>query len=122
MTYVDGYVIPLPKDAVPRYREIAEEACQRWMKHGALDYKECVAEDLSPAIGPEAGPGFPGMADLGEDETIIFAWITFRSREHRDQVNAAVMAELEGEMDDEEMPFDVTRMAYGGFEVIVDGR
>lgn len=122
MTYVDGYVIPIDRDAVPSYKKRAEDACKRWMEHGALDVKECVAEDLDPEIGPGTQPGFPAMAELGPDETIVFAWIEFESREHRDEVNAAVMEEFEEEsIDEEAMPFDTKRMAYAGFDVIVDG-
>lgn len=123
MTYVDGYVIPIAEDDVPRYREMAEDACDRWMDHGALDYKECVAEDLEPEIGGEQLGGFEAMAGLRPEETVIFAWIEFESREHRDEVNAAVMEEFEEifEGEDAEMPFDTKRMAYAGFDVIVDG-
>lgn len=121
MTYVDGYVIPIAEEEVPRYREMAEDACERWMEHGALDYKECVAEDLEPEIGGEQLGGFEAMAGLRPDETVIFAWIVFASREHRDEVNAKVMEEYEQMTEEEEMPFDTKRMAYAGFDVIVDG-
>jgi uncharacterized protein YbaA (DUF1428 family) len=116
--YVDGFVMPLPKANVDRYREIASTAGALWIEHGALDYKECVAEDV--AVGELTS--FPRSVKLEEDETVVFAWITYESREHRDEVNAKVMADdrmnaLMGPAGD---VADHKRMIHGGFEVIVD--
>ena len=87
--YVDGFVLPLPKANVDRYREIATTAGGLWMEHGALDYKECIAEDV------EAGEltSFPRSVKLEDDETVVFAWITYDSRAHRDEVNEKVMSD-----------------------------
>ena len=115
MAYVDGFVIPLHKSKVEEYPRISAQAGVVWREHGALEYRECVGEDLAPH---DMTP-FGVAVDAGPDETVIFAWITYRSREHRDEVNAKAMSDprLQGPDD---MPFDVTRMRYGGFEVLVD--
>lgn len=118
MAYVDGFVIPLPKDKVAEYRQIAARAGEVWKEHGALEYRECLGDDLAPhGMQP-----FGRAVDATADETVIFAWITFRSREHRDEVNAKVMADprLADSMAPEAMPFDASRMLYGGFSVLVD--
>jgi uncharacterized protein YbaA (DUF1428 family) len=115
--YIDGFVIPLPKDKLEAYRGIAEKASVVWRDHGALDYRECVADDMdAKGMVP-----FPVMAQAGPDETVVFAYIVYRSREHRDEVNAKVMADPRiSEMGGpEEMPFDCKRMACGGFTTIV---
>lgn len=116
-TYVDGFVLPISRDKLDEYRELAEVAAIVWKEHGALAYRECLADDMdAPGMLP-----FPQLANVQEDEVVIFAWIAFESREHRDDVNAKVMADprLKGLMDPANMPFDCSRMAYGGFRTIV---
>jgi len=111
--YVDGFVIPIPTRNLGRYRKIARMACLLWTEHGALDYHECVLED--PAT-PSAPP-FPQAIRAKRGETVVFAWIAFKSRAHRDRVNARVMADprLSTICDPRKMPFDPRRMLYGGF-------
>jgi uncharacterized protein YbaA (DUF1428 family) len=115
--YVDGYVLPMPKDKVEVYRQIATIAGQVWMEHGALSYHECVAEDVK--VGELTS--FPRSVQMKDDETVVFAWITYPSRADRDRINAAVMADprIAG-MGPDSMPFDGKRMFWGGFESIVD--
>ena len=113
--YVDGFVLAVPKDKVADYRRIARKAGKVWMEYGALDYRECVADDVPK--GEQTS--FPLSVKAKRNETVVFAFITYRSRAHRDRVNAKVMAD-ERMQPDEEMPFDLKRMIYGGFEVIVD--
>lgn len=115
MGYVDGFVVPVPKANVEAYRAMSESAGQIWRDHGALQYWECVGDDLSP----EGVFTFPELVNLPEDETVIFAFIVFQSREHRDEVNAKVMADERLKCDLESNPFDMKRMAYGGFKTIV---
>lgn len=120
--YVDGYVLPIPKDKEKNYKKIASEAGSVWMKHGALAYYECVGEDLNPEMGGMTFTTFPQLLKTNADETVVFAFVVYRSRAHRDEVNAKVMAEMESQADkhkDESMPFDMARMAYGGFSSIV---
>jgi uncharacterized protein YbaA (DUF1428 family) len=121
--YVDGYVLPVSTDDIDEYREMASAAGESWIEHGALSYFECVGDDLAPDMGDVEMATFPDLVDAGPDETVIFAFVVYESREHRDQVNAAVMAEMEEAFegaDEMEMPFDVARMAYGGFEGLVE--
>src|SRR6478609_6783062 len=108
--YIDGFVIPLPKDKIGEYRRIAEQAGALWREHGALDYYECIGDDLDVK---EQVP-FPRLASAGPDETVVFSWISYKSREHRDEVNAKVMADprLSEMMEGSEHPFDCKRMAY----------
>lgn len=115
MAYVDGFVIPLDKSKIEEYRRISARAGEVWREHGALEYRECVGDDLAPH---DMTP-FGVAVDAKPEETVIFAWITYRSREHRDEVNAKAMDDprLQGP---DNMPFDVTRMRYGGFQVLVD--
>jgi uncharacterized protein YbaA (DUF1428 family) len=116
--YVDGYVLPLPNDKIDLYRQIAEEAGKIWREHGALEYRECVGDDLDVK---DQVP-FPRMIETKPDETVVFAWIVFESREHRDEVNAKVMKDprLARMAELGPMPFDSKRMAYGGFKTIVE--
>ena len=118
MKYVDGFVLPVPKKNVEVYRRIAQKAGRVWRDHGALQYLECVGDDLNVKIGLP----FPRLAKLKPGETAVFSWIVFRSRAHRDRVNAKVMKDprLANMMDPKKMPFDVKRMAYGGFKTIVE--
>jgi uncharacterized protein YbaA (DUF1428 family) len=119
MAYVDGYVLPVPTDKIAAYRRIARKAGAVWREHGALEYREWVAEDLS---GHELVP-FTQCAQAKPDETVVFAYIVFKSRAHRDRVNAKVMNDprLAG-MGPEGMPFDHKRMVYGGFKLLVDAK
>jgi uncharacterized protein YbaA (DUF1428 family) len=116
--YVDGFVMPLPKANVDRYREIASTAGGLWIEHGALDYKECLADDVK--VGEVTS--FPRSVKLEDDETVIFAWITYESRERRDEVNEKVMSDerMKALMDPAGDVADYKRMIYGGFEIIVD--
>jgi len=116
--YVDGFVLPLPKDKIDLYRSIAEKAGRISKEHGALEYRECIGDDLDVK---ELVP-FPKLAGAQTDETVVFTWIVFQSREHRDQVNAKVMANprIKQICDSANPLFDFKRMAYGGFRVLVD--
>jgi uncharacterized protein YbaA (DUF1428 family) len=116
--YVDGYVLPVPKKKLQAYRRIAQKAGKVWRDHGALDYKECVGEDLNVKWGVR----FPRLAKVKPGETVVFSYIVFKSRGHRDRVNAKVMKDprLAKMMDPKAMPFDHKRMTYGGFKVLVD--
>ncbi|MBE0597283.1 MAG: DUF1428 domain-containing protein [Desulfuromonadales bacterium] len=118
MNYIDGFVIPLPVDKIEEYRRQAEAAGKIWMEHGALNYRECIADDMRA----EGLTSFPELARTDEGETVIFSYIVFRSREHRDEVNAKVMADprIQDMCNPEAPPFDVKRMAYAGFRVLVD--
>ena len=115
MHYVDGFVIPVPKKKLKVYARMARMGKEMWMKHGAIDYKECVGEDLENKWGTT----FSRMMKLKPGETVIFSWIVYKSRAHRDRVNAKVMKDME-KMSPKEMPFDMKRMVYGGFKVLVD--
>lgn len=118
MSYVDGFVIPVPKKNLDAYRRIARKAGKIWREHGALSYTECVADDVSPG----KVTSFPQSVKLKSDETVIFAWIVYKSRAQRDRVNKRVMADprLASMMDPTSMPFDGKRMFWGGFKVLVD--
>jgi uncharacterized protein YbaA (DUF1428 family) len=117
MAYVDGFVIPVPRSRLEEYRQIAVKAGAVWKEYGALEYRECVSEDLTPFEGMAP---FGVAVDAAPDEAVIFSWITYHSRQHRDEVNAKVMQDPRISMEPESMPFDASRMRYGGFEVIVD--
>jgi uncharacterized protein YbaA (DUF1428 family) len=118
MNYVDGYVIPIPKKNLNAYRRIAQKAGKVWRDHGALEYRECVGEDLKVKWGVP----FPKTLKVKAGETIVFSYIVFKSRSHRDSVNAKVMKDkrLAEMMDVSAMPFDCQRVVYGGFKVLVD--
>ena len=118
MPYVDGFVIPLPKKNLKAYQKMAELAGKVWKEHGALEYRECVGDDLQTKMGIP----FPKCAKTRPGETVVFSWIVYKSRAHRDKVNAKVMKDprLTEGMDMKKMPFDVKRMVYGGFETLVD--
>jgi len=120
MKYVDGYVLPVPKKNLRAYRRIAQKAGKVWRKHGALEYFECVGDDLSPKW---AGIRFPRTVRLKPGETVVFSFIVFRSRAHRDRVNARVSKDpmmSDPAWKDQPMPFDLKRMVYGGFKVLVE--
>ncbi|HOD35358.1 MAG TPA: DUF1428 domain-containing protein [Syntrophales bacterium] len=116
MRYVDGYVLPVPKKNLKSYARMARLGKKMWMRHGALDYKECVGDDLKTKWGIP----FPRMMKLKPGETVVFSFVVFKSRAHRDRVNAKVMKEMEGMGEPKDMPFDFRRMVYGGFKVLVD--
>ena len=116
MRYVDGFVIPLRKKNVQAYRRIALKAGKIWREYGALEFRECVGDDLAvKGMVP-----FSRRIKLKSGETVVFSWIVFKSRAHRDRVNAKVMKDPRLDMDPKSMPFDVKRMLYGGFKVLVD--
>jgi uncharacterized protein YbaA (DUF1428 family) len=116
--YVDGFVLPVPKRNVDAYRRMARKAGKIWREHGALEYRECVAEDVKKG----KLTSFPQSVKLKRGEVAVFSWIVFKSRTQRDRVNAKVMKDprLADMMDSKAMPFDAQRMIYGGFDVIVD--
>ena len=117
MAYVDGFIVAVPKKRINEYKKIAKLAGKVWREHGAIDYKECVADDVSKG----KITSFPRSVKQKPSETVIFAWITYKSRADRNRINKKVMADprLSG-MDPKKMPFDVKRMIYGGFKVIVE--
>jgi uncharacterized protein YbaA (DUF1428 family) len=116
--YVDGFVIAIPKKNTAKYKKMAQDAKKVWMKFGALDYKECIIEHAKP---PFVSLTFAKMIKAKPTEAVWFSFIVYRTRKHRDAVNAKVMAYFEKKQgkDCMEMPFDMKRFAYGGFEVIV---
>jgi uncharacterized protein YbaA (DUF1428 family) len=115
--YVDGFVLPIPKRKVADYRRIARKAGKIWREHGALEYRECIGEDVPKG----EVTSFPLSVKAKRGETVAFSWIVYRSRAHRDRVNHKVMNDPRlAEMGAEAMPFDMKRMIYGGFEVLVD--
>ena len=117
MDYVDGFVLPVPSKNLAAYRSMARLASKVWRDHGALDYHECVADDVKPG----KLTSFPQSVKLKPDETVVFAWIVYKSRKDRDRINAKVMADPRlGTMSPKDMPFDVKRMFFGGFKAIVE--
>ncbi len=125
MKYVDGFVLVVPKKNLEAYKKMAIVGGKVWMKHGALDYKECIGEDLKPDMGGMKVATFPIMLKLKPTELVVFSYIVYKSRKHRDQVNAKVMKDPlmnDPKYKDKPMPFDMARMLYGGFEVIVDAK
>jgi uncharacterized protein YbaA (DUF1428 family) len=118
MRYVDGFVLAVPKRNLAAYRRIAQKAGKVWREHGALDYIEAVADDVKPG----KVTSFPQSVKLKRGETVFFSYIVYKSRKDRDRVNAKVMKDkrLASMMDPKEMPFDMKRMIYGGFKVLVE--
>jgi uncharacterized protein YbaA (DUF1428 family) len=118
MAYVDGFVLPLPKSNIDKYKDIASKCGAIWLEHGALQYRECIADDVKSG----QLTSFPQSVLLKEDETVIFSWIVYQSRAHRDEVNEKVMKDprLSEICSPESMPFDAKRMIFGGFELLVD--
>jgi uncharacterized protein YbaA (DUF1428 family) len=115
--YVDGFVLPVPKANVEAYRKLAEEMGKIWREYGALEYVECVADDVNPG----KVTSFPQSVHLKEDETVVFSYIVYESREHRDRVNEQVMKDPRvANMNPKDMPFDSTRMFWGGFTSLVE--
>lgn len=118
MSYVDGFVLPAPIDRLDDYRKMAQSAGEIWMEHGALAYKECVGEDLNSEF---ANGSFPKIAGAQEGETVVLAFIIYKDRAHRDEVNAKVHQDPRMQCGDmKDLPFDCNRMNYGGFTTLVD--
>ena len=118
MAYVDGFVVPVPTKNLKAYRSLAQKAGKVWREHGALEFREAVADDVK--VGKWTS--FPQSVKLEKGETVVFSWILYKSRTHRDRVVAKVMKDkrLAGMMEGKEMPFDGKRMIYGGFKVMVE--
>lgn len=123
--YVDGFVLVVPKGKEAEYQKMAEMGRDSWMKHGALQYFECRGDDLrQQEMGDQKSRAFAEMAGANDEENVWFSFIVFNSKEHRDEVNKKVMAEMDesyGDQTDFEMPNDMKKMAYGGFDVVVEG-
>jgi len=123
--YVDGFVLVVPNGKEAEYQKMAEMGRDSWMKHGALQYFECKGDDLKQQeMGDMKSRAYKEMTGAGDDENVWFSFIVFNSKEHRDEVNAKVMAEMSEAYKDQtdfEMPNDMKKMAYGGFEVAVEG-
>lgn len=119
MEYVDGFVIPVPKNKLDAYRRMAQKSGKIWLEHGALEFRECVADDVKPG----KVTSFPQSVKLKRGETVMFSWITYKSRAQRDRVNAKVMEDprMAAMMEGKDMPFDAKRMFFGGFKTIVKG-
>jgi uncharacterized protein YbaA (DUF1428 family) len=113
--YVDGYVLPIPKKSIEAYRRLAQQAGRVWREHGALQYFECAGDDLKSKFGVS----FPRRVRTRPGETVVFSWVVFRSKTHRDRVNAKVMKDPRIANMVKSMPFDSKRMTYGGFRVLV---
>ncbi len=124
--YVDGFVLVVPKGKAEEYKKMAEEGRDSWMRHGALQYFECKGDDLKQQeMGDQKSRAYKEMAGAGDDENVWFSFIVFESKEHRDEVNKKVMAEMDeayAEQSDFATPFEMSQMAYGGFEVIVEAQ
>ena len=117
MAYVDGFVVPVPKENKQAYLRAARKAGKVWREHGALDYVECIADDVKPG----KYTSFPQSVKLKADEVVWFSWIVYKNRKHRDRVNAKVMKDprIASMMDPKSMPFDGKRLIYGGFKKLV---
>jgi uncharacterized protein YbaA (DUF1428 family) len=117
MAYVDGFVLPVPKAKVAAYRRMATKAGKVWRELGALEYRECIADDVKPG----KVTSFPQSVKLKKNEVVFFSWIVYKSRAHRDRVMAKVMKDkrIAAMMDPKDMPFDGKRMFWGGFKVVV---
>ena len=116
MSYVDGFVIPVSKKNLKKYWAMAKMGKKLWLKHGALDYKECVGNDLNNTWGAS----FSKMVKQKPGETVVFAYIVFKSRTHRDSVNKKVFKAMGDTGGSKEIPFDMKRMVYGGFKSVVE--
>ena len=114
--YADGFVITVPKRKLDAYRRISQKAGRVWKEYGAIEYIECVGDDLAIP----AGLPFPRLTKARPGEAVVFSWILYKSRRHRDHVNKKVMADTRIKMDEKSMPFDMKRMSCGGFETLVD--
>ena len=118
MNYVDGFIVPVPTKNLPAYKRMSTKMGKIWREHGALEYRECIADDVKPG----KLTSFPQSVKLKRGEAVVFAWIVYKSRAHRDRVNAAAMKDprLSEMMDPKKMPFDGKRMFFGGFKVMID--
>ncbi len=118
MPYVDGFVVPVPRSNIDAYRDMSTKAGKIWMEFGALQFRECMADDVKPG----EVTSFPQSVNLKADEVVFFSWIVYESRAKRDEVNDKVMKDprMKDMMDMKTSPFDAKRMIYGGFEVLVD--
>jgi uncharacterized protein YbaA (DUF1428 family) len=118
MSYVDGFVLPVPVANLDAYKKMARRAGKIWMEHGALQYIECVADDVKPG----KVTSFPQAVQLKKDEVVVFSWIVYRNRRERDRINKKVMSDprLADMMDPKSLPFDGMRMFWGGFKPIVE--
>jgi len=116
--YIDGFVVPVPADQLDAYRRISRKAGKIWREHGALEYIECVADDVKPG----KSTSFPQSVKLKDGEVVVFSWIAYTSRKERDRINAKVMSDprLADMMDPKAMPFDTKRMFFGGFKTLVE--
>ena len=111
MSYVGGFVVPVPKAKLDDYKRLARTASQVWLEHGALDYREWIADDVKPG----KLTSFPQSVNLTDDEIVVFGWISYESRAHRNAVNDKVMKDPRMQTDASSWPFDGKRMVYGGF-------
>ncbi len=123
-TYIDAYVLVIKKKNLAKYKEAAREGAKAWMKHGALAYRECVGDDLTPNMGGYEVLQFPKLVNLKKDEVVFFSYIEYKNKTHRNQVNKKVHKEMEEYAKEhpdhmKDMPFDLKKMAYGGFKVVV---
>ena len=122
MKYIDGFVLVVPKNKIAAYTKLARLAGKIWKKHGALEYFECIGDDLRPNMGCK-GTTFSQLAKLKKGETVWFSFIVYKSKTHRNQVNAKVMKDPQmnlADLKDKPMPFDMKRMSYGGFKAMVE--
>lgn len=122
--YIDAFVLVIAKSKVPAYKKMAKEGAEAWMKHGALRYRECMGDDLNPDTGGQEFLPFAKLVKLKPTETIWFSYIEYKSKKHRDQVNAKVMKEMGEKYKDDptamkDMPFDMKKMSFGGFKIEV---
>jgi uncharacterized protein YbaA (DUF1428 family) len=116
MSYVDGFVVPVPKAKLEDYKKLARTASEIWREHGALEYREWIADDVKPG----KLTSFPQSVDLADDETVVFAWIVYESRAHRNAVNDKVMKDPRMKTDPSNWPFDGKRMIFGGFAPLLE--
>ncbi len=121
MAYADCFVLPVSKKKLPAYKALAKKAAKLWIKLGALEYRECVGDDLKPKGMPCMV--FPKIAGAKAGETVVVSWIVYKNKAHRDRVNKKLMSDPEAQSmcDPSNMPFEMSRMAYGGFEIMVEG-
>lgn len=118
MAYIDGFLLPLPKKNIQTYRRLAEQAAKLWREHGALEYRECIGDDVKPG----KVTSFPQSVKLKPGEVVWFSWIVYKSRRDRDRINALIMKDprLANMVDPKDMPFDGKRMFFGGFKLAVE--
>ncbi len=117
--YVDGFVLVVPKKKLDAYKKLATKAGKVWLEHGALEYAECVGDDLKGA----GGISFPKLTKVKPSEVVVFSWVVYKSKKSRDSIMKKVMADPRfADMDPDNMPFDMTKMSHGGFIPMVDLR